>query len=283
MFIQAGGHQLIKVVDGGKCIVKPTKNNELKFYQKKLQVLCPELKEFVPKFFEGGRIDKIKELFSEEEYEIITKKSYKRFIKIENLLDTSEHNFCIIDIKLGKFHWKSCASDENIKECQKRNAGSIMNEYGIRLDGFVKKQDDNITRFSKEECRIMPIEKVEEVLNVLNRDDKAFISEWISNLRSTIERSCVNMYGPSVLILKDKNGIKVKLIDFTTHETCVVNKQFHFLKSKEKPNQHLKKQQKKEEKRMRKFLVRYNKLDLLRTMHDDISFSLASLLKLLQK
>ena len=281
MFIQAGGHQLIKVVDDGKCIVKPTKNNELKFYQKKLQGLCPELKAFIPKFFDGGRIENIKDLFSEEEYEIITKKSYKRYIKIENLLNTSQDEFCIIDIKLGKFHWKSCASDDNIKECQKRNAGSIMNEYGIRLDGFVKKENDSLVRFSKEECRVMSIEKVKEILAVLTMEEKHFISKWILDLQATIQHCNVNMYGPSVLILKSESGINVKLIDFTTHEKCVINKQFEFSKNNDAPDKNTRKQQKKEEKRMRKFLVRYNKLDLLKTMHDDILYSLESLFKLL--
>jgi hypothetical protein len=278
MFIQAGGHQLIKVTDNGRCIVKPTKKKELKFYQKTLMQTCPELIPFIPKFFIGGRIEKLKEIFSEEEYDIITKKNYKRFIKTENLLNISESQFCIIDIKLGKIHWKSSASDENIQECQKRNHGSTMDIYGLRLDGFVEKDNDQLIRLTKEECRLVTIEKIKEVLTVLTVEDKIVVSKWLTNLHNVIQNSQINIYGPSILILKDSKSINVKLIDFTTYEKCVVNKQFVF--SQDNDSGPLRKP-KNGAKRMRKFLVRYNKLNLLQDMHNDILFSLRSLINLL--
>lgn len=313
MFIQAGGHQLIKVVDDNKCVVKPTKNKELKFYQKTLLNSCPELKPYVPKFYSGGRIENMKHLFSEAEYDIIKKKRYKRFIKVENLLNRiplrtenipcdnlpkiyeepnnitimNDSSFIIIDIKLGKIHWKSCASQENIIECQRRNLGSTMDNYAIRLDGFAAKQNGQINRLTKEECRLFTIEKIKEVLSVLTDEDKLVVSDWLKDLSRVLEKSKVNIYGPSILILKETNGmmgdigcssnssnINVKLIDFTTYEKC---DQFKFSKKVKV----LGALTKKEAKRMRKFLIQDNKIDMLHNMHNDILVAIDSLINLL--
>jgi hypothetical protein len=117
----------------------------------------------------------------------------------------------------------------------------------------------------------MPIGQVRDLLYKLSTEDRLVLSNWIQDLHAVLKDININIYGPSILIIKGNNELKIRLIDFTTYEKYIINKQFQF-----KHKTH-----KKEQKRMRKFLVRYNKLDALKTMHDDILDSLISLCSVL--
>ena len=299
MFVQAGGHQLIKTdtdnTYNANTVYKPTKKKELKFYKKHLNTY-PELKPFLPTYYKGGRIEQLKHMVSTEEFDTIINKRYSRYVQVENV-SFSKLKF-IIDIKLGSIHWKSSASKNNVKECLCRNIDSIMSKYLFRLDGFVENvpinnnnndscgdcgdsdNNDNIEykeiRYSKEECRLMSIDDIKQILGRLTLEDITYVCEFIDKLRIVLDKAPFNLYGPSILIVKSFDGqLNIKLIDFTTYERLDKSnnssKQSKLSKNVDKVDE---KVDKKLHKTMRKALI---KTELLNNMHYNILLSLDSL------
>lgn len=215
---QAGGHQLIHKYKN--LTIKPTKKSEVDFYNEIVQNHCKDLKDFIPHFEGYGLIDdpEIKNLFSNEENETITTKKYTHYIKLQDLLkDHEEENKCIVDIKLGKIHWKSTDSKETIQEHQIRNAKSIINKHFFRLDGFVLNNEIN---YDKDHCRNLSFSEIKNLFKMCNfsKEEIKYIIDWIVALKDTLENLPVNIYGPSILIIKSSSKIVVKLIDFATYE-----------------------------------------------------------------
>ena len=212
--IQAGGHQLLKVRDTP--VIKPTKLSEVEFYRDYIPKY-PELLDLVPKFYGYGLTKDIKDMYSEAEYNLILEKGYTHYIELENLI--GQNKFVdIVDIKLGVIHCKSTASLIEIREHLFRNRFSIMSKYKFRLDGAIM----NYTKYQKEECRNMNIDQVESILKQIDEKHVKKIILWIDHLISVLAGIDINIYGPSLLIILDreKDEINIKLIDFTVYEEC---------------------------------------------------------------
>jgi hypothetical protein len=135
---------------------------------------------------------------------------------LQNLLNETDTK-CIIDIKLGKIHWKSTDSNETIREHQLRNANSVINKHFFRLDGFIL--NDEI-KYDKDTCRNLSFNAIEDLFKKCNFSNKEieYIIGWISSLKDVLEILPVNIYGPSILIIKSQSKLNIKLIDFSTYE-----------------------------------------------------------------
>lgn len=214
---QAGGHQLIHKYKN--LTIKPTKLSEVIFYNEIMPKYCKELKDFIPQFEGYGNISEpeIRSLFSDEEYDIIISKKYTHYIKLHNLITENENTECIIDIKLGKIHWKSTDSTETIREHQIRNANSIINKHFFRLDGFIL--NDSIS-YDKNACRNLKKKEIKELFTKcdFSKQDIEYIIGWVGKLKDVLSNLPVNIYGPSILIIKSQSNLNIKLIDFATHE-----------------------------------------------------------------
>ncbi len=214
--LQAGGHQLIK--SNGTSIIKPTRQTEVEFYKNYLPKY-PELHNFLPKFYNSGLIEEKKALFTDDEYKIIIEKKYNYYIELENLLDGFENNTYIFDIKLGSIHWKKDTPEKEIESCKLRNKNSTTGKYGFRLDGVII--DNN--KYTKDHCRNMSIDKIIDVLSLMENAQIEKIKVWIKNLSNIIGKINLNLYGPSLLIIISNNNMKIKLIDFTVFDELSID------------------------------------------------------------
>ena len=212
--IQAGGHQLLKIK--GNNVVKPTKRREMEFYIEVLPRL-PELQEYVPNLYGFGDLEKVKRLFTEEEYDFCLFKNYNCYIELENLVNNNVRS--IIDIKLGSVYWKSDEEKSIIDANKEKNKCSICNEYKFRLDGYII---NNVKR-TKEECRKMSVEQVKDVLKNIGKCHIDIICDWLKRYLIVLKKIKVSIYGPSLLVVISGNGIKLKLIDFTVYEEGIHN------------------------------------------------------------
>lgn len=212
---QAGGHQLLKIRDVP--VIKPTKLSEVEFYRDYLPKY-PELQEFLPKFYGYGKSQDIKNIYTNTEYKLILEKKYTHYIELENLVKNGFVD--IIDIKLGSLHLPSWATLKEIRANLIRNRCSIMHPYKFRLDGCIM----NHLHYHKEECRNMDIEQIEDILRQLSEKNLKKINEWINRLARVLLNIDLNIYGPSLLIIVDRetDDITIKLIDFTVFEKCNV-------------------------------------------------------------
>ncbi|AYV77127.1 MAG: hypothetical protein Barrevirus13_16 [Barrevirus sp.] len=210
-FVCIGGHQIIKIKDSR--IIKPTRKSEVVFY-KELLPKYHNLQTFVPKYYGYGLTNDIKELFSEEEYDLILKKKYDHYIELDNLL-INMTDYAILDIKLGKIHWPKNTPQKEIENHKIRNIKSTTLTHGFRLDGALV----NNKIWSKEECRNMTINMIIDIFKVtLTSKSINVITDWISYLITVLGNIDMNLYGPSILIIISGNMVKIKLIDFTVFE-----------------------------------------------------------------
>jgi len=170
-----------------------------------------ELQEYVPKLYGFGSVDKVRKLFTKEEYDFCLSKNYDCYIELENLLN--DDFTTIIDIKLGSIYWKSDEDTSIIYANQERNKCSICEEYKFRLDGFINNIDN--VKITKEECRKMDINQVKDVLKHIDKCYVDIICDWLTNLDTILKKINVIVYRPSLLIIISEDGIKLKLIDFT--------------------------------------------------------------------
>lgn len=213
---QAGGHQLLKIRDTP--VIKPTKQSEVEFYKDYLP-MYPELQEFLPKFYGFGLTKDIKEIYTNDEYNLILEKGYTHYIELENL--AMGRFIDIIDIKLGSIHLKSDARLEEVRDNVIRNRFSIIHAYKFRLDGAII----NHTKYHKEECRNMNINQVEDIFKQINEKHLKTINTYINKLSAVLSSINLNIYGPSLLIIIDHelDDVIIKLIDFTVFEKCYKN------------------------------------------------------------
>ncbi|ARF09732.1 hypothetical protein Indivirus_2_111 [Indivirus ILV1] len=207
---QAGGHQLIKPLD--KKIIKPTKYDELEFYRDYLPKY-QELHNCIPKFYGGGNIDEVKNMFNDDEYNLIINKKYEYYVILENLIDNNKID-SIIDIKLGSIHWKKNTSINEITEHKLRNVNSLTEQYGFRLDGII----NNTVKYMKENCRNMKIQQIIDIIYHLNYIHIQKIKIWINKIINILKKINLNLYGPSLLIIISNSDIKINLIDFAVFE-----------------------------------------------------------------
>ena len=213
MMYQAGGHQLIKT--DGDCIIKATKLSEVEFYLEHMNK-DSLLYDFAPKLYGYGLIDTIKEIFSDTEYNTIIEKEYTHYIKLENIIKSVDNAHIIIDIKLGSIHWVSTTGLNKVDECKKRNAKSTTLVHKFRLDGYIS---NNII-YHKEMCRNMDISAIKTLINSIGDKNIKKLYDWINQLITALNKTYVNMYGPSILIVVNTitDDMSIKLIDFTVHE-----------------------------------------------------------------
>jgi len=207
MLPQAGGHQLLKVK--GTSVIKPTKLSEVEFYKTYLPKY-PQLHKFLPKFYSYGLTSDIKDMYTQDEYNMIQTKQYTHYIELENLV--LKNNVDIIDLKLGSIHWLSTATQKDIDATKTRNKLSIIDNYKFRLDGAIV---DNV-KYEKELCRNMTIREVTNVLKQIKNLHK--LKEWIDELLLVLPSIDLNIYGPSILLVVNDDYVNIKLIDFTSYE-----------------------------------------------------------------
>jgi len=230
VMLQAGGHQLLKSKDG--FIIKPTKLEEVEFYEKCL-IRYPQLSRFVPKFFGSGLTSDIKNMFTTSEFATIEEKKYTHYIKLEDL---SKTKCSILDVKLGSIHWKSDALLSVIENHRIRNRESVTNTHQFRLDGAII---DN-KHYHKDDCRNMTIKQITEMFGKIDESALIEIENWIANLLDILKNISLNMYGPSLLIIFDGECVSIKLIDFTTYEECLGRRKDDIIESLESVKRHLK-------------------------------------------
>jgi hypothetical protein len=207
---QAGGHRLLKktayVVP---TIVKPTRETELTFYQNPPTSLIP----YIPRFYGGGVIEDVREHFSEAEWDVIIAKKYTHYILLENLVTEISPALSIVDIKLGSIHWKTDEDPKIIENHQTRNEKSLTASHKWRLDGAYYVCD-----FNKDECRNFVIEQVDSIMMIFNKVEIDIIIGHIDKLIGALCNTNVDIYGPSLLLVKTSNLLRVMLIDFAIFE-----------------------------------------------------------------